>query len=171
MSVNQSSHFRYGAFTNSSWEIFDKIPVFRKKNISSYTQKVFPSTSLDESSIEFEFETHRNLYLDMSDTHVSLKLLLCKGRLFDAFKKKKAEHKAKSEDDSDEEPQTYLTYVNNLLHSLLSNCENLLTIQWFTRQWINPHKAEISNALNSSAVSNKGILTNTVLKKIGKCLI
>ena len=54
----------------------------------------------------------------------SLKLQLFKGILFDAFKKEKAEHKAKSEDDSDEEPHTYLTYVNNLLHSVFSNCEN-----------------------------------------------
>ena len=32
------------------------------------------STSLDLSSIEFEIETDRNLYLDMRDTHLSLKL-------------------------------------------------------------------------------------------------
>ena len=43
----------------------------------------------------------------MRDTHFSLKLQLFKGRLFDAFKKEQA----KSEDDSDEESQTYLTYV------------------------------------------------------------
>ena len=36
--------------------------------------------------------------------------------MFDAFKRKKAEHKAKSKDDSDEEPDPYLTYVNNLLN-------------------------------------------------------
>ena len=95
------SHFRYGAFTNSSWEIFDKVPVL-ETIMSSYTQKIFPSTSLDESSIEFEIETDRNLYLDMRDTHQ-----LFKGRLFDAFKKEKAEHKPKTEDDSDEEPQTF----------------------------------------------------------------
>ena len=99
MSVNQSSHFRYGAFTNSSLEIFDKVPVL--ETIMSYTQEVFPSTSPDESSIEFELETDRNLYLNMRDTHLSLKLQLFKGRLFDAFKKEKAEHKAKSEEDSD----------------------------------------------------------------------
>ena len=84
MSVNQSSHFWYGAFTNSSLEIFDKVPVLETV-ISSCTQEVFPSTSLDESSIEFEFETDRNLYLDMRDTHLSLKLQLFKGRLFEAF--------------------------------------------------------------------------------------
>ena len=38
--------------------------------ISFSIQEVFPSTSLDESSIEFEFETDRNLYLDMRDTHL-----------------------------------------------------------------------------------------------------
>ena len=90
---------------------------------SSYIQEVFPSTSLDESSIEFEFETDRNLYLDMRDTHLSLKLQLIKRRLFEAFKIEKAEHKAKSEEDSDEEPQTYLTYINNLLYCLFSRCE------------------------------------------------
>ena len=92
MSVNQSSHFRYGAFTNSSLEIFDKVPVL-ETIISSYTKEIFPSTSLDESSIEFEFETDRNIYLDMRDTHLSLKLQLFEGRLFEAFKKEKAEHK------------------------------------------------------------------------------
>ena len=122
MSVTQSSHFRYASFTNSSVEFFDKVPVL-ETIILSYTQEVFSITSLDESSIEFKFEMDRNLYLDMGDTHLSLKLQFFKGRLFDAFKKEKAEHKAKSEEDSDEEPQTYLTYVNNLLHSLLSNSE------------------------------------------------
>ena len=82
--ANQSSHFRYGAFTNSSLEIFDKVPVL-ETIISSYTQEVFPSTSLDESSIEFQFETDRILYLDMRDNHLSLTL---------------------QEEDLDEEPQT-----------------------------------------------------------------
>ena len=74
MSENQS-HFRYGAFTNSLFEIFDKVPVL-ETIMSSYTQEVFPSTSLDESSIEFEFETDRNLYWDIRDTHLSLKLTI-----------------------------------------------------------------------------------------------
>ena len=158
MSVNQTSHFWYGAFTNFSLDIFDKVPVL-ETIISSYIQEVFPSTSLDESSIEFEFETDRNLYLDMRDTHFSLKLQLFKGRLFEAFKKEKAEHKAKSEEDSDEEPQTYLTYVNNLLHSLFSNCEVYFkNTMVYNANGLYPHKAQISNEFNSSAVSNKGIL-------------
>ena len=127
--------------------------------MSSYTQEVFPSTSLDESSIEFEFETDRNLYLDMRDTHLSIKLQLFKGRLFDAFKKEKAETKAKSEEDSVEKPHSYLTYVTILLHSLFSNCENYFKITMvYNANGLYPHKAQISNEFNSSAVCNKGIL-------------
>ena len=88
--------------------MFDKVTVL-ETIMSSYTQEVFPSTSLDESSLEFEFETDRNVYYDMRDTLLSLKLQLFKERLFDAFKKEQAEPKAKSENDSDEESQTYLT--------------------------------------------------------------
>ena len=57
----------------------------------------------------------------MRDTHLSLKLIIFKGRLFDALRKEKAEHKAKSEKESHAESQTYLTYVNNLIHSLVSS--------------------------------------------------
>ena len=35
--------------------------------MSSYTQEVFTSNSLGENSIEFEFGTDRNFYLDMPD--------------------------------------------------------------------------------------------------------
>ena len=95
----------------------------------------------------------------MSDTHLSLKFQLFKGRMFDAFKKEKVEHKAKSEEDSDEEPQTYLTYVNNLLHSLFSNCEVYFNkTMVYNANGFYPHKAKISNEFNSSAVSIKGIL-------------
>ena len=76
--------------------------------ISSCTQEITPSTPLDESSIEFEFETGCNSYLDMRDTHLSLQLQLFKKSFFDAFKKEKSENKAKSENTSDEESQLYI---------------------------------------------------------------
>ena len=162
MSINRSSHFLYGAFTNSSLDIFDIFDIFvpvLETIVSSYTHEVFPSTSLDESSIEFEFETDRNLYLDMRGTHLSLKLQLFKERLFDAFKKEKAEHKAKLEQDSDEELQTYLFYVNNLLHSLFSNCEmHFNNTNVYNANGLILHQAQTSSEFNSSAVSHKGIL-------------
>ena len=56
----------------------------------------------------------------MHDTHISLKLQLFKGRLFEAFQKEKLVHKAKQEYESDEEPETYLTYKHNLLHTAIA---------------------------------------------------
>ena len=67
------SNFRYGHFTNSCLEIFDKIPGLEPIE-SSHVPEVYPSTSLDESSIEFEFETDRSIYLDMRDIHLQIKL-------------------------------------------------------------------------------------------------
>ena len=87
--INQSQ-FRYGAFTNLSLDVFDTVPVL-ETIMSSYTQEVVASTSLDERGIEFEFETDRYLYLDMRDKHISLGLQLLEERFFDAFKKEKME--------------------------------------------------------------------------------
>ena len=89
--------------SHSCKDFFDKVPNLERIS-SSYTQNVFPFTSLDENSIEFKVDTDRYLYLETRETHLKLKLQLFKGRLFDAFKKK-TEHKQKSQDDSDEKPQ------------------------------------------------------------------
>ena len=86
--------------------------------MSSYSKEVITSTCLDGSSFKFKFEMDRNLYLDMQDTHCNLKLHFFKEIWFFVFKKRKTEHKAKSEDDSDKELLTHY-----LLHSLLSNYE------------------------------------------------
>ena len=73
MILNQSSHFWYRTFTNYSLENFEKVRVLETV-LTSYTQEVFPVNSLDKSSIEFEFETDCNLYLNMRDINLSLKL-------------------------------------------------------------------------------------------------
>ena len=122
------SNFRYGHFTNSCSEIFDKIPVLEPIE-SSHVQEVYPSTSLDESSIEFEFETDRSIYLDMRDIHLQIKVGLQKGRLFDDFMKKDEHGKADMGMSFTDDDLHYLTHVNNLLHSLFSNCEVYLNNQ------------------------------------------
>ena len=81
MSINQCVHFQYRVFTNYSEEIFDKVPVL-ETIMSSYTQEILPSVSLDESSNQFEFEMDRSLYLDMRDMHLGLKLQLFKKMIF-----------------------------------------------------------------------------------------
>ena len=61
------SIFRYENFTNSSLEIFGKIPVLESIE-SSYIQEVCPSTSLDESSNESEIKNtdQKFFYLDVA---------------------------------------------------------------------------------------------------------
>ena len=68
------SNFRYGHFTNTCLEMFHKIPVLEPIE-PSHVQEVYPSTSLDESSIEFEIETDRSIYLDMRDIYLQIKLV------------------------------------------------------------------------------------------------
>ena len=105
-----------------------KVPVLETIN-SSYTQEVFSSSSIDESSIDFKFEMDRNIYLDTRDTHISLKLQLFKGRVFDVFKRAKADLKTKTEDESDKKPELHLTLINYTLP--FSVVKFILTKQWF----------------------------------------
>ena len=152
------SNFRYGHFTNSCLEIFDKIPVLEPIE-SSHVQEVYPSTSLDESSIEFEFETDRSIYLDMRDVHLQIKVGLQKGRLFDDFMKKDEHGKADMGMSFTYDDLHYLTHVNNLLHSLFSNCELYLNNQQvYNSNGLYGHKAIISNEFNASTRNNEGIL-------------
>ena len=122
------SNFGYGHFTNSCLEIFNKIP-FLDPIESSHVQKVYPSTSLDESSIEFEFETDRSIYLDMRDIHLQIKVGLQKGRLFNYVMKKDKHGKSDVGMSFTDDDLHYLTHVNNLLHSPFSNCEVYLNNQ------------------------------------------
>ena len=122
------SNFRYGHFTNSCLKVFDKIPVLERIE-SSHVQEVYPSTTLDESSIEFEFETDRSIYLDMRDIHLQIKVGLQKGRLFDDFMKEYEHGKGDMGMSFTDDDLHCLTHVNNLLHSLFSNCEVYLNNQ------------------------------------------
>ena len=116
------SNFRYGHFKNSCLEIFDKIPVLEPIE-SSHVQKVYPSTSLDENNIEFEFETDRSIYIDMRDIRLQIKFGLQKGRLFGDFMNKDQHGKPDMGMSFTDDDLHYLTHVHNILHSLLSNCE------------------------------------------------
>ena len=61
----------FTGFQKFSLNIFVKIPVL-ETIFSIYTQKAFPSNSLDECIFEFGLETNLNLNLDIRrDTHPS----------------------------------------------------------------------------------------------------
>ena len=65
-------------------------PVFEPTE-SSLVQKFIPVIQVlqvDKSSIEFEFETDRGIYIDMRDIHLQIKVGLQKGRFFVDLMKK-----------------------------------------------------------------------------------
>ena len=71
-----------------------KVPVVDDV-LFSHEHEIYPTTSLDENSIEFEFQTDRNVYVDLRQTYLPLKIKLVKGRGFNSYKttEKKKEHK------------------------------------------------------------------------------
>ena len=103
--------------------------------LSSHEQEIYPTTSLDENCIDFEFQTDRNYYVDLRQTFLALKLKMIKGRGYEICNPKESEkeHKDESkedaaEDTADEEmeedpPVLLVTHVNNVLRSIFSNVE------------------------------------------------
>ena len=55
--------FRYQHFAAVSGNPGVKVPVVDNK-LSSHEQEIYPTTSLDENSIEFELQTDRNVIVD-----------------------------------------------------------------------------------------------------------
>ena len=84
--MKAQSNFRYQPFVALSGRVGGKVPVVDVV-LSSHEQQIYPTTSLDENSIEFEFQTDRNNYTDLRQTYLSLVLKLVKQRGFDSYTK------------------------------------------------------------------------------------
>ena len=124
-----SCNFRYQPFVAVSGNLEGKVPVVDDV-MSSHEQEIYPTTSLGENCIEFEFETDRNYYVDLRQTYLASKLKLVRGRGYETYntkevkKEHKEEAKAEEEETAEEEtPFPLVTYVNNILHSIFSNVE------------------------------------------------
>ena len=60
-----SNNFRYQPFVAVAGNLGGKIPIVDDV-LSSHEQELHPTTSLDENCIEFEFQTDRNYYVDLT---------------------------------------------------------------------------------------------------------
>ena len=126
-----NDNFGYQPFVAVSGNLGGKVP-FVDDVLSSHEQEIYPTTSLDENCIEFEFQTNRNYYVDLRQSFLALKLKFVEGRGYDTFesKEKKKEHKDDSvvftetgTDDSDKEEEVArVTYKNNIMHSIFFKC-------------------------------------------------
>ena len=80
-----------------------KVPVVDDV-LMSHEQEIYPTTSLDENFIEFEFQTDRNCYVALRQTYLALKLKLARGCDYETYNTKevKKEHKEKAKAEEEE---------------------------------------------------------------------
>ena len=77
-----NNNFRHQPFVAASGNLGRKVPIVDDV-LSSHEQEIYPTTSLDESCIEFELQTDRNYCDDLRQSFLALKLKLVKGRGYD----------------------------------------------------------------------------------------
>ena len=125
--MTDQKNFRYQHYVAVSGSPGGKVPVVHVM-LSSHEQEMYASTSLHESSIEFEFQTGRKGYVDLRRTYLAIKTNLVKRRGFDNYKTTEKKHKRDRffTETSDHDVKfieevgervTHVTHVNNILHS------------------------------------------------------
>ena len=160
-----SSNIRYQPFVAVSGNLGGKVPVVDDV-LSSHEQEIYPTTSLDENCIEFEFQTDWNYYVDLRQTYLALKLKLVRGCGYETYNSKqvKMEHKedAKGEKEETEEedaPVPLVSHVNNILHSFFSNVEVYIkNQQTHHSSGLYAHKSYIYNNFRGAITEYKEFL-------------
>ena len=79
-----SNNFRYQPFVTVSGNLGGKVSIVDDV-LSSHEQGIYPTTSLAENCIDFEFQTDRNYYVDLRQSALALKLKFVKGRGDDIY--------------------------------------------------------------------------------------
>ena len=111
-----------------SGKIGGKVPIVDDV-LSSHEHEFYPTTSLDENCIAYEFKTDRNFYVDLRQWYLALKLKHFRGRGYETYgtKEVKEEYQEKAtvaeEETAEEAPVSLLTHLNNILHSIFYNVE------------------------------------------------
>ena len=164
------NNFRYHSFVAVSRISGVKVPVVDNV-LSSHEQEIYPTTYLDENSIEFEFQTDRNVYVNLRRTYFAMKNKLVRRPGLDTYKttEKKKERKEDTvffetgDDDveflEEDEGVPQITHVNNILHSIFSNAELYNNNrQTYNSEGLHAHKSHISNNFKTTLSDYKGVL-------------
>ena len=134
--------------------------------MSSHEQEIYPTTSLDENCIEFEFQTDRNYHVDLRQTYLALKRKLVRGHGYENYNTKevKNEHKeeAKAEESEtahEDAPVSLITHVNNIFHPIYSNVEVYINNQQiYNSNGLDAHKSYNCNNFKGAISEYKGVL-------------
>ena len=163
------NNFRYQPLVAVSGNPGEKVLV-ADNVLSSHEQEIYPTTFLDENHIEFEFQTDHNVYVDLRQTYLALKIKLVEGRGFDTYKttEKKKDHPEDTvftetgDDDfefiEEDEGVLHITHVNNILHSFFSNAELYFNNhQIYNSNGLCVQKSHISSNFKSTLSDYKGV--------------
>ena len=71
-----NNNFRYQLFVAVSGNLGGKVPIVDNV-LSSHEQEIYPTISLDESCVEFEFQTDRNYYVDLRESFFGIEAQNC----------------------------------------------------------------------------------------------
>ena len=63
---------------HSSLDLFEKVSLLEQIQWSN-EQQTFPTNSLNEASIEFQLETDRNIFIDLQEIYIYLKIRMKNG--------------------------------------------------------------------------------------------
>ena len=126
--------------------------------MSSHQQEVFPTTSIDENCIDFQFPTERDYYVDLRQSLLGSKLKFVKGRCDETYNSKgvKKEHKEEFRavvemEEEQEVPIPLVTHANNILYSVFSNVEVWIKKQHiYNSNWLYAHKSYIFNSFKGA---------------------
>ena len=151
-----------------SGKLGGKVPVVDDV-FSSHEQEIYPTTSLDENWIEFEFQTDRNYYVDLRQTYLAWKLTFVRGRGYEIFDRKqtkkeheedtKADEQATATEEDQEAPVPVVNHVNNILHSIFYNVEMYINSQQFyNSNGVYEHFSYLSNNCNGVISEYEGVL-------------
>ena len=156
--------FWYLDFLAESGNPGGKIPVI-DDFLLSLDKEIYPTTSLNENCIEFEFRRDRNYYVHLRQTYLASKLKLVRGRSYEIYNTKEVKKEHKEEGKTEEEETAakatvpLFNHVINSLHSSFSNVEVYINNQQiYNSNGLYLHKSYNFNNFNEAITECKGVL-------------
>ena len=139
-----------------------KVPVVYN-DLSSNEQKIYPTISVEENCIQFDFQTDGNYYVDLRKIFLAFKLKPVKGRGYETYNTKEIEKVKKEGNEWTEAendfPFPVFTRVNSIWLSVVSTVEVYINNQLiYNSSGFYTHKSYISNKFNVATFEYKRIL-------------
>jgi hypothetical protein len=138
------------AATHSSLDLFEK-PSILTNFSAGHEIEIFPIASLDGPNLEFSIETDRNVFLDMEHVFLDLTVTIVKGT---------GPETPLEWHNTDDTHQDKAGFVNNVLHSLFSNCDVSFNNELiYSSNGHYAHKAMVETELSSTKGTKDTLLS------------